>query len=106
MTALTVLIKYKHLFQNSVKFKLFHSVPWRLCAPRQWRNEAPGAPATPGGAVIGGRQIVIKMWDNFARLTALLAKVRVWFSNSTIYLDFSAIFSEIAPSKIITRGRH
>ena len=61
----------------------------------QWRNEAPGAPATPEGAVIGGRRIVIKMWDNFARLTALLAKVRVWFNNSTIYLDFSAIFSEI-----------
>ena len=72
----------------------------------QWRNKAPGAPATPGGAVIGGRQIVIKMWDNFARLTALLAKVRVWFNNSTIYLDFSAIFSEIASSKPITRGRH
>ena len=44
------------------------------------------------------------MWDNFARLTALLAKVRVWFNNSTVYLDFSAIFSEIAPSKLITRG--
>ena len=64
----------------------------------QWRNDAPGAPATPGGAVLGGRQIVIKMWDNFARLTALLAKVRVWFHNLTIYLDFSAIFSQIAPS--------
>ena len=74
--------------------------------PNQWRNEAPGAPATPEGAVIGGRQIVIKMWDNFARLTALLAKVRVWFNNSTIYLDFSAIFSELAPSKILTMGRH
>ena len=72
----------------------------------QWRNDAPGAPATPEGAVIGGRRIVIKMWDNFARLTALLAKVRVWFNNSTIYLDFSAIFSEIAPSKLITKGRH
>ena len=47
----------------------------------QWRNEAPGAPASPEGAVIGGRQIVIKMWDNIARLTALLAKVRVWFNN-------------------------
>ena len=34
------------------------------------------------------------MWDNFARLTALLAKLHVWFNNSTIYLDFS----EIAPS--------
>ena len=56
-------------------------------SPPQWRNEAPGALATPGGAVIGGRQIVIKMWDNFARSTALLAKVRVWFNNSTIYLD-------------------
>ena len=46
------------------------------------------------------------MWDNFARLTALLAKVRVWLNNSTIYLDFSAIFSEIALSKLITKGRH
>ena len=48
----------------------------------------------------------IQMWDNFARLTALLGKVRVWFNNSTIHLDFSAIFSEIAPSKLITKGRH
>ena len=73
---------------------------------RQWRNEAPGASATPGDDVIGGRQIVKKMWDNFARLTALLAKGRVWFNNSTIYLDFLATFSEIAPSKLITKGRH
>ena len=73
---------------------------------QQWRNEAPGAPATPEGAVMGGRQIVIKMWDNFARLTALLAKVRVWLNNSTIYLNFLAIFSEITPSKLITKGRH
>ena len=74
----------------------------------QWRNEAPGAPAIlrRGGDVIGGRQIVIKMWDNFAILTALLAKVCVWFINSTIYLDFLAIFSEIAPSKLMTKGRH
>ena len=72
----------------------------------QWRNEAPGTPAMPGGADIGGRQIVIKMWDNFARLTALLAKVRIWFNNSTIYLDFSDIFSEIAQSKLVTKGRH
>ena len=75
-------------------------------AIRQWRNEAPGAPATRGGAAIGGRQIVIIMWDNFARLTVLLAKVRVWFNNSTIYLDFSAIFSEIVSSKLIIKGRH
>ena len=72
----------------------------------QWRNDDPGAPATPGGAVVGGLQIVIKMWDNFARLTALLAKVRVWFNNLTIYLDFSAIFSQIAPSKPLNQGRH
>ena len=26
----------------------------------QWRNDAPGAPAKPGGAVLRGRQIVIK----------------------------------------------
>ena len=72
----------------------------------QWRNDAPGAPATPGGAVIGGRQIIIKIWNNFARLTALLAKVRVWFNNLTINLNFSAIFSQIAPSKPLNQGRH
>ena len=72
----------------------------------QWRNDAPGAPARPGGAVTGGRQIIIKMSDNFARLTALLAKVRVWFNNLTLYLNFSAIFSQIAPSKPLNQGRH
>ena len=77
-----------------------------MCWNRLWRNDAPGAPATQGGAVLGGRQIVIKMRDNFARLTALLAKVRVWFNNLTIYLDFSAIFSQIAPSKPLNQGRH
>ena len=61
----------------------------------QWRNEAPGAPATPEGAVIGGRRIVLKMWDKFARLTALLAKVRVWFNNLTIYLDFWPYFQKL-----------
>ena len=64
----------------------------------QWLNDAPGA------AVLGGHQIVIKMRDNFARLTALLAKVCVWFNNLTIYLDFSAIFSQIAPSKPLNQG--
>ena len=41
----------------------------------QWRNDSPGAPATPGSAVSGGRQIVIKMWDNFARLTGKSARL-------------------------------
>ena len=48
----------------------------------QWRNDAPAALATPGGAVLRGRQIVIKMWDNFARLTAQLAKSTVLCNNS------------------------
>ena len=78
----------------------------RECDRDQWRNDVPGALATPGGAVLGGRQIVIKMWDNFARLTALLAKVPIWFNNLTIHLDFSAIFSQIAPSKPLNQGRH
>ena len=43
----------------------------------QWRNGAQGAPATPRGDDLGGRQIVIKTWDNLARLTGRLAKVRV-----------------------------
>ena len=38
--------------------------------PGASRSDAPGAPATPRGDVIGGRQNVIKIWDNFARLTA------------------------------------
>ena len=46
------------------------------------------------------------MWDNFARLTARLAKSRVLFNNLTIYLDFSAIFSRIAPNRPLTEGRH
>ena len=70
--------------------------------PREPRLRGGGG----GGAVLGGRQIVSKMWDNFARLTALLAKVRVWFNNLTIYLDFSVIFSQIAPSKPLNQGRH
>ena len=51
----------------------------------QWRNAAPGAPATPGGAAHKGRQIVTQMWDNFARLTARLAKMRVFFNNFAIF---------------------
>ena len=73
---------------------------------QQWRNDAPAAPATPGGAVLRGRQIVIKMWDNFATLTARLAKSRVLFNNSTIYLDFSTIFSQIVPIGPLNEGRH
>ena len=46
------------------------------------------------------------MWDNFARLTARLAKSHVLFNNLTIYLDFSAIFSRIAPNRPLTEGRH
>ena len=66
-----------------------HYIMYRLY---QWRNGAPGASAMPGGDVLGGRQIAIKMWHNFATLAARLAKLRVWFSNLTTYLDFSAIF--------------
>ena len=66
----------------------------------------PQGPRLRQRAPLGGRRIVIKMWDSFARLTALLAKVRVWSNKSTIYLNFSAIFSEITSSKLITKGRH
>ena len=35
-------------------------------------------PADPAvGAVLGGRQIVVWMWDNFENLTKVLAKLRV-----------------------------
>ena len=44
------------------------------------------APLTPhcgggggggGGAILGGRQIVVWMWDNFENLTKVLAKLRI-----------------------------
>ena len=47
-----------------------------------------------------------KMWDNFAKLTVRLAKSRVLFNNLTIYLDFSAIFSQIVPNRPLNEGRH
>ena len=46
-----------------------------------------------------------KMWDNFARLTARLAKSCVLFINSTIYLDFSTILSRIVPNRPLNEGR-
>ena len=47
------------------------------------------------------------MWDNFATLTAGLAKVRVWFNSKlTFNLEFSAIFLQITLSKLISQGRH
>ena len=70
----------------------------------QWHNGALGAPATPGGDVLGGRQIVIKMWDNFATLTARLAKVRIWFSNLTIYVDFRPYFDKSLSVSSKARG--
>lgn len=42
--------------------------------PAQWPNYAPGASATLTGTFIRGHQIVVKMLENFARLTALIAK--------------------------------
>ena len=72
----------------------------------QWRNGAPGAPATPGGATHRGRQIVTQMWDNFARLTVRLAKMRVFFNNFAIFRDFSAIFSDFVPNSLPSQGRH
>ena len=76
----------------------------KVCA--QWRNDAPGAPATPGGGgCLKGAPNRDKMWDNFARLIARLAKLRALFHNSTIYLDFSAIFSRIVPNRPFNEGR-
>ena len=46
------------------------------------------------------------MWDNFATLTAGLAKVRVWFRKLTFNLEFSDIFLQITLSKLISQGRH
>lgn len=51
-----------------------------------------------------GRQVVMKMWDIGATLTVLLVKVCVWFDNSTIYLDFTAMFAQSAPIKLLNQG--
>ena len=76
-----------------------------LCVPARCQLASESTPscatdvATPGGDVWGGGggwrgggQIVIKMWDNFATLTAQQAKAPLQFNNLTIFLDFSAIF--------------
>ena len=67
----------------------------------QWCNDAPPLPLEPwlcqGVTSHKEQQIGIKIWDNFARFTVLLANACVRFSNLTIYLEFLAIFSEIAP---------
>ena len=52
----------------------------------QWRNEAPGAPATPEGAVIGGRRIVLKMWDKRNK-SLEKQKFKFWFIESTNIID-------------------
>ena len=51
----------------------------------QWRNKGPADPAVRGGggggggggAILGGRQIVVWIWDNFENLTKVLAKLRI-----------------------------
>ena len=48
----------------------------------------------------------MQMWDNFARFTARLAKVHVWFDNLTVYLEFYAVFSDTEPNKPCKQGRH
>ena len=89
---------------TSLSAQIFHFARERACC-RQWRNGAPGAPATPGGATGRGRQIVAQMWDNFARLTARLAKMRVFFNNFAIFRDFSVIFSDFVPDSYPSQGR-
>ena len=41
----------------------------------QWRNDAPAAPATPGGAVLRGRQIVIKNVGQFCKINCATSKI-------------------------------
>ena len=40
-------------------------------------KKGPADHAVQGGTVLGGRQIVVWMWDNFENLTKVLAKLRV-----------------------------
>ena len=54
---------------------------------RHWRNVGTVTPVTLGGDKESGRQIV-RMWDNFATLTARLAKSRVLVVNLVILKDF------------------
>ena len=56
-------------------------------------NDAPGGLATKAEVGVLEHQIIIKMRDDFAISTAQLAKVRVWFNNLTVFLDFFAILS-------------
>ena len=40
-------------------------------------TKGPADPAVRGGAILGGRQIVVCIWDNFENLTKVLAKLRI-----------------------------
>ena len=40
-------------------------------------TKGPADPAVRGGAILGGRQIVVWIWDNFENLTKVLAKLRI-----------------------------
>ena len=40
-------------------------------------TKGPADPAVQGGAVLGGRQIIVWRWDNFENLTKVLAELRV-----------------------------
>ena len=40
-------------------------------------TKGPADPAVREGAILGGRQIVVWIWDNFENLTKVLAKLRI-----------------------------
>ena len=40
-------------------------------------TKGPADPAVRGSAILGGRQIVVWIWDNFENLTKVLAKLRI-----------------------------
>ena len=60
--------------QKSIKFRQSVSLH------RSGVTKGPADPAVRGGgggAILGGRQIVVWKWDNFENLTKVLAKLRI-----------------------------
>ena len=51
-----------------------------------------------------GRQIFRKMWNNYARLTAILAKVRVCLITRQFILIFWPYFHILIQESLVTRG--
>ena len=80
----------KHVLIHELRFIEFAQICIsQIC---QWRNVGTVTTATPGGDKESGAINHPKMWDNFATLTARLAKSRVLVNNLVILRDFERNF--------------